>query len=82
MCVHARVCVRACVCVCVCYAVLALSLQDNFKKLVEIEKKLVGDVGGSLITPTRVSWVGGWGCGSCLLPLPLPVTRNYSRKEK
>ena len=39
--------------------------QENFRKLVEIEKKLVGDVGGSLITPTRVSrvvgleWAGG-----------------------
>ena len=28
---------------------------DNFKKLIEVQKKLIGDTGGSLISPSRVS---------------------------
>ena len=28
---------------------------DNFKKLMEVQKKLVGDDGDSLISPSRVS---------------------------
>ena len=28
---------------------------DNFKKLLEVQKKLVGDIGDSLISPSRVS---------------------------
>ena len=31
---------------------------DNFKKLIEVEKKLIGDTGGGLITPTRVRKTG------------------------
>ena len=32
---------------------------DNFKKLLEVQKKLVGDIGDSLISPSRVS-NNGW----------------------
>ena len=28
---------------------------DNFKKLLDVQKKLVGDIGDSLISPSRVS---------------------------
>ena len=28
---------------------------DNFKKLLDVQKKLVGDVGDSLVSPSRVS---------------------------
>ena len=42
-----------CVCLCVC-------VQDNFRKVMEVRKKLIGDSGDTLITPYRVSHHCSW----------------------
>lgn len=38
-----------------CHEPVLNLLQDNFRKIVEVRKKLIGDTGDTLITPYRVS---------------------------
>lgn len=54
---------------------------DNFKKLLDVQKKLVGDTGNSLISPSRVSNTRCSTIDVMLSASLLILYRNYYEKE-
>ena len=49
---------------------------DNFKKLLDVQKKLVGDTGDSLISPSRVSNISSFAVFLFLLFTVEVITRG------
>lgn len=53
---------------------------DNFKKLIDVQKKLVGDTGDGLISPSRVSNINHFIVHSVPSMSSFLLCRNYCEK--